>query len=448
MTEAGEQKRPLAIASAGAFVAALSTSLVAVSAPVIAKDLEVTPHDVSWVLTGYLLAISSLLALAGKAADVLGRKRIYLTGFVFFVAGSMMCAASLDLRALVGARVMQGVGAAMLMAVGPAIVTRAVPPSRRARALGIQLAATYIGLTLGPSLGGMLATKLAWQAVFVVIAGAGATGLVLAIAMLPADEEAGARERPRVRSLDLPGAALFAVGLSALLVALKRTQEDGWTGRPVLLIGAFALLALGVFVRHTALHPSPLLPLALFKKPPFAFGVLGATLLYTVTFMLAYLLPFQLQRDAGLSAAHAGAFMTAQPATMAVIAPLSGVIADRWGPRLPSAAGMLAIAIGMVAVGSSAAVPGMALVLSLALVGLGAGLYVAPNSALVMGAAPRDRQSTAAAMAATARNVGMTLGIAIAASLEQAIGFRGSLLVAAALGALGTLLGVVRPVSS
>ncbi len=438
-------KRPLAIASAGAFVAALSTSLVAVSAPVIARELSVTPHDVSWVLTGYLLAISSLLALAGKAADVLGRKRVYLTGFVFFVAGSMMCAAALDLRALVGARVMQGVGASMLMAVGPAIVTRAVPPSRRARALGLQLAATYIGLTLGPSLGGMLATKLSWQAVFVVIAGAGAIGLVLALAMLPADEEP--HERPSVRSLDLPGAVLFAVALSALLVALKRTQTDGWTGRPVLLLGAFSLLALGVFVRHTALHASPLLPVALFKKPPFAFGVLGATLLYTVTFMLAYLLPFQLQHGAGLSAAHAGAFMTAQPATMAVVAPLSGAIADRWGPRLPSAAGMLAIACGMAAVASTAAVPGAVLVLSLALIGVGAGLYVAPNSALIMGAAPRDRQSTAAAMAATARNVGMTLGIAVAASLEHAVGFRQALLVAAALGGIGTLLGVVRPVA-
>jgi EmrB/QacA subfamily drug resistance transporter len=439
--------RPLAIASAGAFVAALSTSLVAVSAPVIARDLDAKPADVSWVLSAYLLAVSSLLALAGKAADVLGQKRVYLTGFVFFVAGSTMCAAALDLRALVGARVLQGVGAAMLMAVGPAIVTRSVPPHQRARGLGIQLAATYIGLTLGPSAGGLLAAKIGWHAVFIVIAGAGAAGLAVALALLPPDDEAAAR--PGIRSLDLPGAALFAAGLSALLIALKRTQEDGWTGRPVLLIGAFAVVALAIFGRHTALHASPLLPVALFRKPAFAFGVLGATVLYTVTFMLAYLLPFQLQHGAGLSPARAGVFMTAQPAMMAVVAPMSGAIADRWGPRIPSVVGMLAIAGGMAAVGSSAMLaPGMLLVASLALVGFGAGLYVAPNSALVMGAAPRERQSTAAAMAATARNVGMTLGIALAASLEQAIGFRGALLVAAALGAGGALLGVVRPVAA
>ncbi len=444
------QRTPVAIASAGAFVAALSTSLVAVSAPVIARDLAVTPADVSWVLTAYLLAVSSLLALAGKAADILGRKRVYLTGFVFFVAGSAMCAAALDLRALVGARVMQGAGGALLMAVGPAIVTRAVPPNRRARGLGIQLAATYLGLTLGPSLGGLLAAKIGWHAVFVTIAGAGAIGLAVSLALLPPDDEA--RSSPGLASLDLPGAVLFAAGLSALLVALKRTQEDGWTGRPVLLIGTFALAALAVFARHVtrSTNTSPLLPLALFRKPPFAFGVLGATLLYTVTFMLAYLLPFQLQREAGLSPAQAGAFMTAQPAMMAIVAPLSGVIADRWGPRVPSAAGMLAIAAGMAAVArtASAPPPGLGLVVSLALVGLGAGLYVAPNSALIMGAAPRERQSTAAAMAATARNLGMTFGIAVAASLEHSIGFRSALFVAAGLGATGALLGIVRPVAA
>lgn len=416
-----ERARPLAVASLGAFVAALSTSLVAVSTPVMAAELSVTPRDVSWVLTAYLLTISALLALAGKAADVLGRKRVYLAGLVFFIAGSATCAASLDLATLVSGRVVQGVGAAMLMAVGPAIVTRAAPAPRRARALGVQLAATYLGLMLGPSLGGALATRLAWTSIFVVIAGAGSIGLVLAIAMLPPDDEP--RHRPSVRSLDLPGAALFAVGLSALLVALKRAQDGAASGPTWLIVAlvALAALALGAFARRAGRHPSPLFPLRLFKEAPFTFGVLGATLLYTVTFMLAYLLPFQLQREVGLSAARAGAIMTAQPATMAVVAPLSGAFADRWGPRAPSVAGMLAIACGMAAIASTAQAPGAPLVLSLAVVGAGAGLYVAPNSALVMGAAPRDRQSTAAAMAATARNVGMTLGIAIAASLEHAV---------------------------
>jgi EmrB/QacA subfamily drug resistance transporter len=434
--------RPLAIASTGAFVAALSTSLVAVSTPVVAKDLSVAPGDASWVLTAYLLAVSCLLALAGKAADVLGKRRVYLTGFTVFVAGSAMCAASPFFGALVAARVLQGVGGAMLMAVGPAIVTRAVPPERRARGLGIQLAATYVGLTLGPGLGGLLAAHIGWHAVFVVVAIAAAIGLVFALPLLPRDEDARLGGAAR---LDLPGALLFSVGLASVLVALKRTQHDGWTGRPVLLAAVVAIGAFAAFARREARHPSPLLPLALFHEPAFALGVLGAVLLYTDTFVLAYVLPFQLQRDAGLDAAHAGAFMMAQPATMAVVAPLSGAIADRWGPRAPSTAGMLTIAAAMACVASTAGAPGPGLMLSLALVGLGAGLYVAPNSALIMGAAPRELQATAGAMAATARNVGMTLGVAVAASLDHAIGHGRTLLVASGLAVVGAVLGLVRP---
>jgi EmrB/QacA subfamily drug resistance transporter len=436
------EKRPLAIASAGAFVSALSTSLVAVSVPVMARDLHVTPGDVSWVLSSYLLTVSCLLALAGKAADVLGRKRVYLAGFVVFVVGSCACAVAPTLLLLVAARVLQGVGSSMLMAVGPAIVTRAAPPERRARALGLQLAATYLGLTLGPSMGGYLAAQIGWHAPFVVIAAAGALAGALATRFLPADGAAGAAT---LASLDIGGAALFAIGLASLLVGLRRTQEAGWSSPSVIALVVVALIALFSLVKYEARQAAPVLPLALFRTTAFTLGVVGAVILYNVSFMLAYLLPFQLQHAAGLGPASAGRFMTAQPATMAVIAPLSGILADRLGPRLPSATGMLAIAAGLVGLALCDGRPGSMLVLSLAFVGAGAGLYVAPNSALIMGAAPKERQGVAAAMAATARNLGMTMGIAVAASLLFAIGFRGGVLVAASLAVVGAILAAVRP---
>lgn len=433
-------KRPLAVASFGAFVSALSTSLVAVSAPVIAKDLHVPKEDVNWILTGYLLAVSCLLALAGKAADVLGRKRIYLTGYALFVVGSLACAGAPVLRALIAARVLQGCGAAMLMAVGPAIVTRAVPPAQRARALGVQLALTYIGLTIGPSFGGFLAGSIGWQAVFVVVAAAGALGAALASIALERDDAT-----TNWRTLDLAGSAGFAISLAALLIALHRVRNEGWSSTSVL--GAFLLGAVagGVFIRHESRIDNPVLPLHMFGQKPFTFGVIGSLVLYTVTFMLsAWLLPFHLQR-AGLTPAEAGAYLTAQPVVMAVVAPMSGWIADRWGPRLPSTAGMLAIAAGMYVVSRAADTRGATLVFALGLIGLGAGLYVAPNSALIMGSAPRDRQATAGAMAATARNLGMTLGVALGASLDRAFGFTTALVVASALATAGALLGLVRP---
>lgn len=437
--------RPLFIASAGAFVAALSTSLVAVSVPSIARDMAVSPADASWVLSAYLLAISCLLALAGKAADVLGRKPVYVVGFGVFAVGSALCAIAPTLVSLVSARVVQGIGAAMLMAVGPAIVTRTVAPSHRARSLGVQLGTTYLGLTLGPSLGGLLSAQVRWQAVFVVIATFGASAGILAVKLLPPDPaDSPPTETSAARRLDLGGAALFALGLAAILGALKRTHADGWTGRPVLAMTCAGLTAFFLFSRHEARQRMPLLPLHLLRVPAFALGVVGATLLYTVTFILSYALTFELQQHAGLSATRAGAFMTAQPAVMAVTAPLSGVLSDRYGPRLPSTLGMLAIGVGLVIVADTANAPGLPLVLALAIIGLGAGLYVAPNTSTIMGAAPRERQAMAGAMAATARNVGMTLGISIAASLGASLGFRLTLLTAATLAAVAVALGLVR----
>ncbi len=429
--------RALFVACAGAFVAALSTSLVAVSVPVMAHDLGVTPAEASWVLTIYLLTTSCLLAFAGRAADVLGRKRIYLTGFVFFVSASMMCAGAPTMKALVGARAMQGFGASMLMAVGPAIVTRAVPPERRARGLGIQLAATYVGLTIGPSAGGALAASIGWHALFVLVAIVGAAAGVIALVVLDPDvPRAPGDARP---TLDVSGAILFALGLGSLLVALHRAGKDGWTGRLPLALAAMSAVALYAFVRHGRIHPAPLLPSSLLAKPPFAFGILGATLLYLVTFMLAFSLPFHLQHDVGLTPRQAGALMTAQPAAMAVVAPASGWIADRLGAKLPGTAGMVAIAVGLFLVASSPTS-----IAALAIVGVGAGLYVAPNNSVIMGAAPKDRQATAAAMAATARNLGMTCGVAIAASLDRSLGFGRTVQTAAVLAVAGAILAAVR----
>jgi EmrB/QacA subfamily drug resistance transporter len=429
--------KALAIASAGAFVAALSTSLVAVSAPVIASDLGAAPSDVSWILTAYLLAISALLALAGKAADVLGPKRVYLAGYALFAAGSVACALAPSLRVLVASRVLQGVGAAMLMAIGPAIVTRTVRPERRARGLGVQLAATYVGLTVGPSIGGLLATTLGWHSVFAVVAVAAAISGGAAAIVLDADG------KPEPQSgLDLVGGALFAVTLLALLLGLKRLQDRA-NG---LWLFAVAALVLVVFVRHEHSVAAPVLPPSLFRSKAFTFGIIGATLLYTITFVLAWALPFHLQRTLGFDASRAGAFMTAQPAAMALAAPLSGMLADRWGPRVPSTLGMVVIATGLL--GVSIANHDGRLVAALALIGVGAGLYVTPNSALVMGAAPRGQQAIAGAVMASARNVGMTLGVALAATLLHAAGFGTAIAVAAVLAAIGAVLGIVRPVVS
>lgn len=431
------------VACSGAFVAALSTSLVAVAAPTIGREFGVSQGDVGWVLSAYLLTISATLAGAGRLADARGRRRVYTTGLILFGAASFACAAAPSLLLLVAARTLQGLGAAALMATGPAIVTRAFPARLRARGLGIQLAATYAGLTLGPTLGGFLTTTFSWHAVFALVGLAAMLGLALAVTLLPPDADEGIARPP----LDAGGALLFGLGLAALLVGLRRGA--GSTGSAAAL-GAIlaASAAFALFVRHESRHPAPVLPLALLRAPAFVLGLTGALCLYVVAFVLAWLLPFELQHARGLDARHAGTLMTAQPAVMAIVAPVSGILADRFGPRLPSVAGMVAIATGLFLVrgaAESTSASDVPIVLALAVVGLGAGLFVAPNNALIMTAAPRDRQATAAAMAATARNVGMAIGVALAALLNEAIGFARALVVASAIAVVGAVVSLVRP---
>lgn len=379
--------RSAIVACAGAFAASLSTSLVAVVTPVIARELGATPSHVSWVLTAYLVTVSVCLIPAGRLADAFGRRRAMLVGFAVFALASLACTFARSLPALIAARVVQGVGGSVLMATGPAVITAAFAPSRRGRALGIQLAVTYIGLTIGPTVGGTLARATSWSAVFACVAAFAALGFVLAMTFLERDAPTeGAR------------------------VDVLRTIAN------------------------------------LLRTPAFTLGVLGAVLLYTVTFVLAYLLPFELQTTRGFDAQHAGLLMTAQPATMSVVAPFSGWVMDRFGPRVPTVVAMLLIATGLVLVGRTAGGSDTSVALALAVVGAGAGLYVAPNSAMIMAAAPRDRQSTAAAFAATARNIGMAVGVSFAALLRVRTSFGWALGAAAALAVCGAAFGMMRPV--
>ncbi|MBS2012365.1 MAG: MFS transporter [Deltaproteobacteria bacterium] len=422
----------MGVACAGAFVTALSTSLVAVAAPTMARELHVSQADVGWVLSAYLLVISGLLAGAGRLADVVGRRRVYLTGFTIFAVGSFACGVAPTLPLLVGARVVQGLGSAAVMATAPAIITRSFPARLRARGLGLALAATYSGLTFGPTLGGILTKAVGWHAVFYVVGFGALVVIVIAWVLLPADEESGTSA-----GMDVLGTALFAIALGALLVALRR----GPFALPLLGVSALAAI---LFVRHGARHPAPVLPLGLLKTPAFGLGVVNAMLLYVVAFVLSWLLPFHLQHARGIDPRHAGLLMTAQPATMALTAPLSGVIADRFGARAPAVAGMLAIAAGMILVGRAADGSDASIVTALVVVGLGAGLFVAPNNATIMAAAPRERQGTAAAMAATARNVGMTTGVALAVFLSELTTFGRSLAVAGAIALAGAALAAVK----
>ncbi|MBE0475635.1 MAG: MFS transporter [Coriobacteriia bacterium] len=407
----------LAAVGVGTFMSALDASIVNVVLPVIRAESGAGVAAVQWVVTVYLLAVSGTLLGFGRLGDLYGHKRVYLGGFWAFVAGSVLCGIAPTVGLLAAARGVQGIGAAVLFANSPAIVTTNFPPQRRGRALGMIATATYLGLTVGPPVGGWLADALTWRAIFFINVPIGALALTVGWLYVPDDPPA-----PRAEPFDPAGAALFTGGLVALLLALNQAHSWGWASAAVLglLAAAGALLAAFLGWQRRAAHP--MLDLGLFASRAFSASTGAALLNYVAVYTVVFLMPFYLIQGRGMTASAAGVLLMVQPAVMAVAAPLAGALSDRAGCRPLTVAGMSTMTLGLLALGllppgaSLAAIAG-----ALAVIGLGTGAFISPNNSALMGSAPRGRQGVAAAVLGEARNVGMVLGVGFAGAIFTSI---------------------------
>ncbi|HEY3266816.1 MAG TPA: MFS transporter [Armatimonadota bacterium] len=403
----------LAPIGVGAFMSALDSSIVNTILPVLTHRLHADIATIEWVVTVYLLVVSSLLLSVGRWGDLHGQKKVYCIGFSIFVASSALCGMAPSALALIASRGLQAVGASMLFASAPAILTANFPARRRGQVLGLQALMTYLGLTVGPLLGGWLTTHLGWRSVFLVNVPVGLTALALAIRYVPADRLVG-----RPKRFDAAGAALFMAGLVALMLALNQGSKWGWTSAPVLGLFGFSAITLGAFLRLEGRLAEPMLDLSLFRTRLFSAAAATALLNYVTLYSVLFVLPFYLIQGRGYSPAYAGALLTAQPVVMAITAPLSGLASDYIGTRIPSTLGMAIMAAGiwMLSRLDALSTP-HAVVAALAATGLGTGIFVSPNNSALMGSAPRDRQGIASGVLATARNVGMVLGVGMAGAV-------------------------------
>lgn len=407
----------------GTFMTALDTSVVNTILPVISAEFGSAASaggqvaQVEWVVTIYLLILSGLLLLFGRLGDLRGHKAIYLLGFVIFVGASALCGLAGGPTWLILFRGVQALGAAMLAANSPAILTKNFPTSQRGRALGLQATMTYLGLTFGPSFGGWLAEQLGWRAVFYINLPVGALAIWLSLRAIPTDSVRKPEER-----FDLTGAALFMLGLSTLLLGLNQGHALGWGSPPILGLLIGAVVCLGAFLLVERRIPQPMLDLRLFQDRSFALPAISAVLNYISVYSVIFLMPFYLLQGRGMSAGQAGLLLTAQPLVMAVVAPLSGALSDRIGTRLPGMIGMGILAVGLFSLSRlGPQTPWPLVALSLGVVGLGTGAFISPNNSALMGAAPRNRQGIAAGILATARNLGMVLGVGLAGAIFTTI---------------------------
>jgi EmrB/QacA subfamily drug resistance transporter len=397
----------------GSFMSALDASVVNTVLPVLRAAFGSDVAAIEWVVTVYLLVLTGLLLTFGRLGDLLGHKTIYISGFVIFVISSALCGAAWSAPALVVFRGLQAIGGAMLASNAPAIVTGNFPPQQRGRAFGLVSTMTYLGLTVGPSLGGWLTHTFGWRTIFYINVPVGLLACSLGLIFIPKDAPVESGQR-----FDLPGAAVFMAGLSALLLGLNKGADWGWSSPAVLGLLASALVFLFVFIRIERHSPAPMLDLNLFRIPLFSTSAASAVLNYIGVYSITFLLPFYLIQGRGLNPAQAGLLLTIQPVVMAISAPISGTLSDRIGSRLPGMLGMGLLSGGLFLLSRLGPENGLWLVaLGLLVAGLGTGTFISPNTSALMGAAPRARQGIASGVQGAARNFGMVLGIGLAGAI-------------------------------
>jgi len=383
-----------------------------VAVPSIQVSLHTDLRGLSWVIDGYTLSFASLLLLGGGLADRLGAKRLFAAGLILFTIASAACGLAPDAAWLIGARVVQGIGAALFIPSSLSLLGRAYPePRRRAQAIGIWSSLTAIAGASGPLAGGLLISTFGWRSIFLLNVPLGIAGAALAIWTIP---QTPATER---KSLDLGAQAVGAFALAAFTWALIERAPRGW-GSPAVMAALFASLAgVALFIALEKRGKSPMLPLALFENRTFSSTAAGA-LLYAAGFFGGFLvLSLYFQRVRGESAALSGLHMTAIAATFGVTSLAAGRLAGNHGPRRPILAGLALLAGGAFTLSTMTSnAPYVAVGPLLALLGLGAGLVATPMNAAILASVPPSHAGIGSGVLNASRQIGTALGVAVFAS--------------------------------
>jgi EmrB/QacA subfamily drug resistance transporter len=403
----------------GAFMGQLDSSIVTVALPTLQRAFGATLAGVEWVALAYLIVLVAFVAPIGRLADMAGRKMLYLLGFALFVIGSALCALAPTLLALDAARVCQAIGAAMLQANSVALIAHAVQRVQLGRALGVQAAAQAVGLAVGPSVGGALLQVGDWRAIFWINVPIGIVALVLGWLLLPRS-----RDLQDAEPFDLVGTALFLPAIACTLGALSFAGEiEAGNATTVVLLSLGALAFGAAFVAWERRARFPIVDFALLANPAFSLGLVGALLSYATMFGTLFIVPFFLARALDIGPGAAGLQLTALPVALGLTAPLAGYLADRFGLRRLTTAGMTVAAFGLLVlvVGRDA----LALrVIALALVGAGLGAFTPANNAAIMGAAPLERSGSAGGVINLTRGLGTSLGVALCGTIYALVQVR------------------------
>ncbi|MCX6673912.1 MAG: MFS transporter [Methanothrix sp.] len=392
------RKCALVIATLTSFLPPFMASSINIALPAIGAEFSMDAILLGWIATSYLLSAAVFMVPFGKIADIYGMKKVFFLGLFIFTASSLVAFFAPTSNILIGARVLQGFGSAMIFGTGTAILVSVFPPQERGKILGINAASVYLGLSLGPFLGGLLTEYFGWRSLFLINVPLGLIPLALGLWKLKG-EWAGARED----RFDMVGSAIYSLMLVAVMFGFSLLPA--WQGAVLVLVGVATFFLL---IRWESGVACPVLDVRLFKKNHvYAYSNLAALISYSATFAITFLLSLYLQYIKGLAPDQAGLIMLAQPAVMAVFSPYTGRLSDKMEPRLVATAGMALTFVAVLAfVFLSAETSLFFIVACLITLGLGLALFTSPNTNAIMSSVEPRHYGVGSATLGTMRLVG------------------------------------------
>lgn len=401
------KKYALITSAMASFLTPFMGSAVNIAIPSIGRSFNSTAVMLSWLVSSFLLVTAALLLPVGRLADIWGRKKVFVLGLLIFSLFSLLCGEASSLESLIGFRVLQATGGAMIFGTSMAILTSVYPPYERGRVLGINVACTYMGLSLGPVLGGTLNHQFGWKSIFLFSALLGLLTFLFAVIKLKGEWADAQREQ-----FDFPGAILYMTGIAMTIFGFSSIATS-YSAKYIFIAG---LIMLAAFVRHEVKARYPLMDMRLFSgNITFAFSNIAALINYSATFAVGFLLSLHLQLIKGFDSQIAGLILLSQPVLMALLSPFAGRLSDRIEPRILASLGMSITTLGLFAFAFiQESTPVWKVIMTLMMMGVGFALFSSPNTNAVMGSVEKKFYGVASSTLGTMRLVGQALSMALA----------------------------------
>ncbi|MGF7159494.1 DHA2 family multidrug resistance protein-like MFS transporter [Rhodoligotrophos appendicifer] len=432
-----------AIAAAIA-MATLDTAITNTALPTIATDIGTDSATAIWIVSSYQIAVLAAILPLAALGDIVGHRKVYITGLVLFTLTSLACGLAWSLPSLVAARALQGLGAAAIMSVNTALLRYVYPSKMLGQGFGLNSLVVAMSFTIGPTVASLILWVGSWHWLFLINVPIGVAAIVLSLRNLP--------QTPRSAHGFQLGAAILSAGFFALLMLgiNDASHQASWASVGVESLGSVVCLVLLIWWQRG--HPAPMLAVDLFRRPVFALSAMTAVGAFAAQAIAFVALPFLLQTGLGRSQVETGFLMTSWPAVVALMGPIAGRLSDRYPPGILGGVGLMTMCIGMAALALMPADPSTAdIVWRMALCGAGFGFFQSPNLKALITSAPAERAGGASGIVAAARLFGQTTGAALVALCFHLFSSDGSLLSLwlgcgfAALGSLASFLRLAAP---